>query len=253
MTEQLLNRPDVRAVVQQMRGEGVPEGVTSEALADSRPSSGLAHGTLQDRLVQVMPTPLACRGVPVGARGRKDPVPCQLPACSRSLALERVRQLDPTRSAFEVALVLAPHGLKLLGHGFSHGDRQQGDPIAVALAAAVCASRYTFTWVGSMGSWPWSPSHHPPEGSSAPPHNRGRPYPAPRPPLGRRREGRARHPRRGALHRGAPGPLLQGRAAGLGRAVDPRGVIRAGGRTRCWGRDVCSQTPQPLVPVSPPC
>jgi hypothetical protein len=55
VAEQFLHGPDVVATFEQVRGEGVAEGVAGDALVDSRRPRSLGDGTLDDRLVQVMP------------------------------------------------------------------------------------------------------------------------------------------------------------------------------------------------------
>ena len=54
VAEQLLDGADVAAVLEQMRGEGVAEGVAGRALRDAQGEDCPAHGLLEDGLVQMV-------------------------------------------------------------------------------------------------------------------------------------------------------------------------------------------------------
>ena len=58
MTEQLLNRPDVVTILQQVRRERVAEGVAARRLRDARPADRVLDRALQDGLVEVVPSVL---------------------------------------------------------------------------------------------------------------------------------------------------------------------------------------------------
>ena len=85
VAQQLLDRPDVGTVLQQMGGEGVAEGVAAGALGDARTAYRGLHRALQDGFVQVMPAALARLAVQVGTRGGEDPLPAPLAAGPRIL------------------------------------------------------------------------------------------------------------------------------------------------------------------------
>jgi len=55
VTEQLLDCPDVVAVLQQVGGKGMPKRMTRGRLEDSRLESGLFKRFLLDRLMEMMP------------------------------------------------------------------------------------------------------------------------------------------------------------------------------------------------------
>ena len=59
VTEQLLDRPDVVAVLQEVGRKGMPERVAGGLLRNTCPQLREPHRPLQDRLVEVMPAPLA--------------------------------------------------------------------------------------------------------------------------------------------------------------------------------------------------
>src|SRR5437867_6945906 len=76
VAQQLLNGADVVPVLQQVRRKGVPEGVTRRLLRQGGLEHGLADGTLDDRLVQMMAPALTRGPVDVEPRRREHPVPC---------------------------------------------------------------------------------------------------------------------------------------------------------------------------------
>ena len=55
MPEQFLNRADVIAIFQQVRGERVPQRVAVGRLGQPACSGGFFDGPLSDRFVQMMP------------------------------------------------------------------------------------------------------------------------------------------------------------------------------------------------------
>lgn len=75
MTQEFLNRTDVVARLEQMRGTRVPQGMAGRPLGDTGLENGLAHGPLQDGLVEVMTAPTAGAAVVVEPRGGEYPLP----------------------------------------------------------------------------------------------------------------------------------------------------------------------------------
>jgi hypothetical protein len=73
--QQLLDRPNVIAVLDEMRGERMSEGVAVDVAFHSSGARGLRHGPLNDSLVQVMATNEV--GTRIGRQifGREEPLP----------------------------------------------------------------------------------------------------------------------------------------------------------------------------------
>lgn len=69
VSEQFLDRADVVAIVEEVGGEGVSEGVTTRPLRDARPVHGVLHRALDRALVQVVAAPMAGLAVGVNAGG----------------------------------------------------------------------------------------------------------------------------------------------------------------------------------------
>lgn len=73
MAQKFLDRSDVVAVFQQMRGEGMPERVACGSLGQSSPCDRIPHGLLNQRFVYVVPPLLAGLRVLPAVLLRKDP------------------------------------------------------------------------------------------------------------------------------------------------------------------------------------
>ena len=89
MAEKLLDRADVAAVLEQVRGEGVPEGVAGRALRDARREDRAAHGVLHDGFMQMVAALLARLALDVVPRGGEDPLPGPLATGGGKLLRER--------------------------------------------------------------------------------------------------------------------------------------------------------------------
>src|SRR5215510_4511795 len=107
--EQFLNRADVMAVFQQVRGERVTEGVAARRFGDPRATDRVLDRALQNGLVQVVPSALSRHAIDINSRRRKHPLPGPLPACARVFPLEGVGQFHPSGTSFQVEPVLPPH------------------------------------------------------------------------------------------------------------------------------------------------
>src|SRR5205814_4739021 len=106
MAEQLLDGPDVVTVVEQVRGEGMPERVTARVLEDAGLAQGALDGTLDDGLVQVMAAALAGESLHIVAGRRGHPLPAELASGVRVLSRQRVGHGDPARAGLEVHAML---------------------------------------------------------------------------------------------------------------------------------------------------
>ena len=106
VAEQLLHSADVAALFQQMRGEGVTQGVATRALGDSGSQKRAVDGPLDDGFMKVMPAPLAGFLVEIDTRRREDPLPSGVPAGVGVLSCESVVELDPACSPAQVRLML---------------------------------------------------------------------------------------------------------------------------------------------------
>jgi hypothetical protein len=82
---------DIRAAFQEMRGEGVTEGVAGGGLVDAGSADGLAHHSLHRLLVEMMPAPGARARIPRRMGSREEILPAEFQVGSGVFAMERVR------------------------------------------------------------------------------------------------------------------------------------------------------------------
>src|SRR5262249_22621569 len=85
MAEKLLDRANVRAIFQEMRRKGMPQGMARHAPRDASPLDRRAKRPLNHRLMEMVPAALAS-GVDEGSPRREDELPRPLEFCLRILA-----------------------------------------------------------------------------------------------------------------------------------------------------------------------
>jgi hypothetical protein len=117
MPEQVLHRPDIVALLQQVRRKGVPKRVETAPIRDPRLRHRDLHIPLRRRLVQIVPPVRAGQPVLVVARRRKDPLPLPLPLprtrSIREFAPQDIRQRHRPQAARQVTLVQPLHALQV--------------------------------------------------------------------------------------------------------------------------------------------
>ena len=138
VSEQLLDRPDVVARFEQVRGERVPECVAAYVFRYPGPSHRLLHGSLQDRLVDVMPPLLAGLRVLPPLLLWEDPLPLPLNWSIGVLAIQRIGQLDTTPTFGKILLVDDSGSSELSSQRVLERCGQHGDPVLVSLAVSNC-------------------------------------------------------------------------------------------------------------------
>jgi hypothetical protein len=125
MTQQLLDGPDVVAVLEEMGGERVAECVTGRGLWNGGPSYGLVDCPLEHGLVKMVPAPLSGDSIDMNASCREDPLPSPLPAGVGILARKRPRQLHFSASNDDLV------GRKVNVFDAESGAFQETEPRAV--------------------------------------------------------------------------------------------------------------------------
>src|SRR5207253_1741380 len=128
MPQQLLHRPDVGTRLEEMSSERMAKRVTGRALRDPRTAYRVPHGTLNGRLVQMMPPLLRGPRITLGPLRRKYPLPRPLRRGARHLALERPRQNHPSTPTLHVARVTRPPAREMIRQRSLHPHRQRHDP-----------------------------------------------------------------------------------------------------------------------------
>ncbi len=133
MAQQLLDRANVVAALQQVSGEGVAERLAGRGLRDSRRSDRVLHRPLDGRFMEVM-SPLAARvRIHVQAGRWKDILPTRLAACIRILSLQGTGKRYPARAARQIPLVRRPHTVELASQRGRGGGGQERVAIAMPL------------------------------------------------------------------------------------------------------------------------
>lgn len=97
MPQQLLVRANVRAAFEQVCGKGVPECVAPGILDPTGPANGVLHHSLQNRLVNVMPSFLAGPGVLPSMLLGKDLLPAPVLRRVGILTVQGVGQQHASR------------------------------------------------------------------------------------------------------------------------------------------------------------
>src|SRR6185295_4870239 len=132
----LLDGANVVAVLQQVGGEGVPEGVGAGHLGDAGGAAGGADGALDGRLVEVVPADLAGGRIGVVAGGGEDPLPDPLAAGGGVLSSNGVGEVDVAGVGGYVAFVLPADRVQVAPQVFDEGLGHHGHAILAALAGA---------------------------------------------------------------------------------------------------------------------
>src|SRR5437667_12280643 len=108
------HRPDIGTRLEQMSSERIAKRVAGRALRDPRTAYRIPHGTLNGRLVQMMPPLFPGATITLGPLRRKYPLPRPLRRGARHLALERPRQNHPSTPTLHVARVTRPPAREMI-------------------------------------------------------------------------------------------------------------------------------------------
>jgi len=111
--QQLLNRPDVAASHQQVRGEGMTQRMATGPLVDPRRHDRRPHRPLHQRLVVVVLEVPARRAVEVAVPRRKHPLPRPGLPDARVLALQGIRHPHASPALAHLARVAEPMAIKV--------------------------------------------------------------------------------------------------------------------------------------------
>jgi hypothetical protein len=111
VAQQLPQDADVRAILEQMRRKGVPEGMTGGTLGDARRPHRIPDCSLRDRLVQMVASHLAAPFVHVRPRGLEHPLPGPQSPLAGQVVVQCVRQLDSATTLVEVGPLLCAYQL----------------------------------------------------------------------------------------------------------------------------------------------
>ena len=103
VAKQFLDGTDVIAILQQVGGEAVAEGVGADALGDTGEFGRFVNRFLHTVFVQMMAALHAAAGIGREAVGRKDVLPEPVAVGVGVFALQGVGQVDGAKTLFQVA------------------------------------------------------------------------------------------------------------------------------------------------------
>ena len=124
----------VVAVLQQVGGEAVAEGMTADPLRDPGQAGSISHRALQRVGAGVMAPRDARARVGGKVRGREDVLPDPFLASAGQLPFESIGQEHGTGSRLQIGLVEAAHSLQVLPQRRDERFGEHGDSIAKPLA-----------------------------------------------------------------------------------------------------------------------
>jgi hypothetical protein len=107
VTEEFLDGADVVAVLQKMGGEGVTEGVTTDALGDFGGANGLVEGFLDTAGMEGVTVGEGMAIVFFDSKGGKDKLPAPIPASVRVFFGEGMGEGDLAMTARSILFVEA--------------------------------------------------------------------------------------------------------------------------------------------------
>lgn len=136
VSEQLLNGADVVATGQQLRGEGVAEGVKSSELADRGLLDGTAESPLDDRFVQVVAVTNTRLTVLVVRRGGEHVLPTPFAVGVGILLGQGIGEGRAAEAVVEITDMSRAHLGQVIRKLLDKGLGQQGDAVLLAIAVA---------------------------------------------------------------------------------------------------------------------
>jgi hypothetical protein len=114
VTQELLDRPDVVAILEKVRSEGVPEGVTTCVLVDAHLPNGLLYCSLHRRLVEMMAPFSPASGISGRPRRGEEVLPREFMRRAPILSLEGVGHPDLTAARGEILSMNSSRQLHLI-------------------------------------------------------------------------------------------------------------------------------------------
>ena len=133
MSQQFLYGANIVIGLQQMRGKGVSQGVTSNSFIEVTGRRCPLYGFLQGTFVQVVPTDSAATGVYGQSARGKQKLPLQFIPCIRVFAREGAGQANLTMSGFEIMNMYFANSLDLLVEVICQACRERNVTVFVPL------------------------------------------------------------------------------------------------------------------------
>jgi hypothetical protein len=134
--EEFLHRPDVIALLQQMRGKTVSEGLATDVFVEPHRTSCLTHSLLQSTLTRVMAADHPRMRVLRQTIGRKDVRPDPESAGTRILTFQRERSINRANPLSDILRMYALDVREMFLEGADEAFRAHRHPVLHTLAIA---------------------------------------------------------------------------------------------------------------------
>jgi len=136
VSQKLLDCPDVVAGFEEMSGEGVAEGVAGCAGGQAGLDHGISDCSLDEGMIDVVPSLLAGLRVPPAMFLGEDLLPAPFSGRPGVLPAQRIGQLNQTPAFCHVSLMYRPDPFQMLLKRSLQGFRKHGDAVLAPLAVA---------------------------------------------------------------------------------------------------------------------
>ncbi len=134
VAEQGLDGANVRARLQEVRGEAAPQRVAGGAPVDLRRSRRVVYGPLHRRLVQLVQDGAARRRIGTGPGGGKDMLPGERRRRAGHLGAQDVREIDFAAAGLDFSAVASCHLVELRAQCFADANTEQRRAIVTSFA-----------------------------------------------------------------------------------------------------------------------
>jgi len=135
VTEQLLHRPNVVAVLEQVRREAMTDRVRPGVLRDPRPANRRGDCFLHRRFMQVEPRRRPPFRIRADRRGGEHELPSPFRRRVRIFSLQGIRQHDPPESVLEIGRMQAANLCKMLPKRINRRSGQRRRSVLLPFAA----------------------------------------------------------------------------------------------------------------------
>jgi hypothetical protein len=136
VAQQWLHRPDIVALLEQMRRNAVPKGMTTDACGEPCRTTGLANDPLQPTFMGVMPANDSCTGVFRQLVGGKHVWPQPKAAGTGVFSCQRKRYIDRANPLRDILRMAALDVRDMFLERYDQVFRQHRHPILHAVAIA---------------------------------------------------------------------------------------------------------------------
>jgi hypothetical protein len=113
VTEEFLDRADIVAVLEEVRGEAVSQAVAGGGFDDAGLKTGFTDRALKNRLMEMVSSTLSGHTIDIVPADREHPLPAQLLARVLVLSLKRIGKTYGSEASSDVGVVLVPDSMTM--------------------------------------------------------------------------------------------------------------------------------------------